>query len=108
MVDRAKPAEVLIEVEVAYLLPERQHVVAVSLPAGATVADALRAVAERPPFDALDLDAVPVGIFGDRVSRSRRLESRDRVEIYRPLNIDPREARRRRAARPSHPQESSD
>jgi hypothetical protein len=88
----------LIEVEVAYALRRDQHVVSLMLPAGATVADALRAVAAQPPFDQLDLEAVPVGIFGDRVARGRALEPGDRVEIYRPLVIDPREARRRRAA----------
>lgn len=87
-----------MKVEIAYALPERQYVVSVSLPAGATVADALRAVAGQTPFDALDLDSLPVGIFGDRVERSHRLEDRDRVEVYRPLAVDPREARRRRAA----------
>jgi hypothetical protein len=87
----------IIEVEVAYALARRQHVVPVALPAGATVADALRAVAARPPFDQLDLDIVPVGIFGDRVNRDRRLEQRDRVEIYRSLAVDPRQARRQRA-----------
>ena len=86
-----------VDVEVAYALPRQQHVVALTLPAGATVADALRAVAHRPPFDELDLDSMPVGIFGDRVARERRLEPHDRVEIYRPLELDPREARRRRA-----------
>ncbi len=88
-----------LELELVYALPDRQHVVALTLPAGATVADALRAVSGVAPFDALDLDAVPVGIFGDRVSRDRQLADGDRVEIYRPLAEDPREARRRRAAR---------
>lgn len=87
------------EVDVAYALPERQHVVGVRLPDGATVADALAAVAHRPPFSDLDLETVPVGIFGDRVERDRRLAPRDRVEIYRPLEVDPREARRRRAGK---------
>ncbi len=87
-----------IDVQVVYALADRQHAVAVELPAGATVADALAAVAAIPPFDGLDLETVPVGIFGDRVGREQRLEPHDRVEIYRPLLLDPREARRRRAA----------
>ena len=86
-----------ISIEVVYALPRRQHVVSLSLPAGATVADALAAVSARPPFDELDLEGMPVGIFGDRVERSRRLEPHDRLEIYRPLQVDPREARRQRA-----------
>lgn len=86
-----------IDVEVVYALPRRQHLVSLRLPARATVADALAAVAHQPPFDALDLQQVPVGVFGDRVSRERVLEQGDRVEVYRPLEVDPREARRRRA-----------
>jgi uncharacterized protein len=88
----------LLEIEVAYALPERSFVRRVSLPPGATVADALEAVRGQSPFDALDLNTVPVGIFGDRVERDCKLMRGDRVEIYRLLQIDPREARRRRAA----------
>lgn len=84
-------------IEVAYALAERQHLLTLTLAAGATVADALRVAAAHPPFDQLDLEAAAVGIFGDRVGRERTLEDGDRVEIYRPLRIDPREARRRRS-----------
>jgi len=87
-----------LTVEVSYALPQRQTVVSLVLPAGATVADALARVADRPPFADLDLAAVPVGVFGDRCERDRPLVQGDRVEIYRPLHMDPREARRRRVA----------
>ena len=86
-----------LEVEVVYALPARQHSVALRLPRGAPVADALAAVATQPPFSTLDLERIPVGVFGDRVARERPLEHGDRVELYRELLIDPREARRRRA-----------
>lgn len=86
-----------IDIEVVYALPAVQHRVRLSLPAGATVADALAAVAGRVPFDGVDVTTMPVGVFGDRVSGDRRLERGDRVELYRPLQIDPREARRQRA-----------
>ncbi|MEQ8861630.1 MAG: RnfH family protein [Pseudomonadales bacterium] len=86
-----------VEIDVVYARPERQHRIALVLAPGATVADALAAVAEHEAFSGLDLDAVPVGVFGDRVSRQRVLQSGDRLEIYRPLQVDPREARRRRA-----------
>jgi uncharacterized protein len=85
-----------LTVEVGYALPQRQTVVSLVLPAGATVADALARVADRPPLADLDLAAVPVGVFGDRCERDRPLLHGDRVEIYRPLHMDPREARRGR------------
>lgn len=85
-----------MRVQVAYALRQVQHLVEVELPEGATVDQALAAVAGRPPFDRLDLEHADVGVFGDRVPRERLLNPGDRVEIYRPLLIDPREARRRR------------
>jgi uncharacterized protein len=86
-----------IEIEVVYALPERQYVVALTLPSGATVADALAAVAHDAPFASLPLAEIPVGVFGEPVARSQLLNHGDRVELYRPLVIDPKEARRRRA-----------
>jgi len=87
-----------VHVEVVYALPEIQHRVHVELPPGSTVSAALAAVSRLPPFSNLDLDAVPVGVYGRTVAREQVLQHRDRVEIYRPLLIDPKEARRRRAA----------
>ncbi len=86
-----------MHVEVVYALPEEAHRVHLELVAGATVGEALEAVRRLPPFDALALDSMPVGVFGELVSSDRVLQEGDRVEIYRPLKMDPREARRRRA-----------
>jgi uncharacterized protein len=88
-----------LTVEVVYATSERQSLVSLALPAGATVGDALDAVAAHPPFDVLDLKEAPVGVFGDRCGRDRPLAEGDRVEVYRPLRVDPREARRWRASR---------
>lgn len=83
-----------IRVEVAYADPQRQFLRAVEVVAGATVADAIEAsgiLAELPGF-------VPVGlgIFGRRVDPDTHLRDGDRVELYRPLRIDPKQARRNR------------
>ncbi len=86
-----------MQVEVVYALPDRQSVVTLDLRDGATVADALAAVVDRPPFCELDLAAMPVGIHGELASRGTRLQAGDRVEIYRPLITGPMEAWRRRA-----------
>ena len=82
-----------------YALPGRADAVVVELPASATAADAVRAsgVLERhPEIDAEDLQ---LGIHGRTVAASTRLSDGDRVEIYRPLVVEAREARRRRAQR---------
>jgi len=64
---------------------------------GATVADALRLSGIGERFDNLDLSRI--GVFGRVVDPATPLRDGDRVEIYRPLRIDPKEARRRRAKR---------
>ncbi|TDJ29206.1 MAG: RnfH family protein [Gammaproteobacteria bacterium] len=86
-----------MKVEVVYALPGAQTVHRISLASGATVADALRAVSEIPPFAELLLEERPVGVFGERVDVDRLLLDGDRVEIYRKLAVDPKEARRLRA-----------
>jgi uncharacterized protein len=80
-----------IRVEVVRALPEAAQVVKLSLPAGSTVLDAV--VGAGLPAEG------SYGIFGRRVSAQARLREGDRVELYRPLFEDPKEARRRRARR---------
>jgi uncharacterized protein len=82
-----------LRVEVVYATGEQAEVAAVTLPAGATVEQAIAAsgMAAR---HAVDLNAV--GIFGRRVAPGTRLTDGDRVELYRPLLLDAREQRRRR------------
>lgn len=91
-----------LHVEVVYALPEEQHLIELNLPAGATVADVLSRVRTAPGFADVDLDRASVGIFGTVVAdRDQRLNEGDRVEIYRPLTVDPMTARRLRANRPA-------
>ncbi len=70
--------------------------VSLQLEPGATVADALRASGLQARYPALALETLPVGIWGVFCERDARLRDRDRVELYRPLRVDPMEARRRR------------
>lgn len=88
-----------MHVEVVYALPTRQYSVHLELADSATVATALAAIDRIAPFKDLDLESREVGVFGQRVSREHLLRPGDRVEIYRPLTVDPKEARRRRAMR---------
>jgi uncharacterized protein len=66
------------------------------LAARATVADALQAARQIWADPALATATLRVGIWGEECAQDRRLHDGDRVEIYRPLPHDPREARRRR------------
>ena len=89
-----------MRVEVAYALPDTQYVIELTLADGATVADALRKSKPQPGFVGLDLEQMRVGIYGSVVpDRNQRLEEGDRVEVYRPLTVDPMTARRLRANR---------
>jgi uncharacterized protein len=82
--------------EVAYARPDRQWVVAVALREGATAMDALRASRLVTLCPEIDPEHAVLGIFGKVVAADQRLRDGDRVEIYRPLAADPREARRAR------------
>jgi putative ubiquitin-RnfH superfamily antitoxin RatB of RatAB toxin-antitoxin module len=88
----------LIEVEVAYALPQTQTVVTLTVAAGTTVKDAIVQSGLAAQHPEVDWDAVTVGIFGERVSVSTVLNDHDRVEIYRPLIADPKQARHNRAS----------
>ena len=86
----------LLRVEVAYAEPARQFLRALELPRGSTVADAIAAsnVARECAIDAHVLD---VSIWSKGVDRLATLHDGDRVELLRPLKIDPKDARRKRA-----------
>ena len=86
-----------IAVEVVFALPEKQLLVPLTMPEGATVADAIDASALESGFPEFDLAQCAVGIWGQLAARDRVLVNGDRVELYRALQIDPREARRRLA-----------
>lgn len=87
-----------IEVEVAYAEPQRQFLRRITLPAGATVADAIAASGLETELR-IDVSKLAVGVWSKPVVRDAPLTSGDRVELYRPLTVDPKEARRRRANR---------
>jgi putative ubiquitin-RnfH superfamily antitoxin RatB of RatAB toxin-antitoxin module len=63
---------------------------------GATVDEALGASALASRHPGLDPGCMPLGIWGKPAARNDVLRDRDRVEVYRPLQVDPKEARRRR------------
>jgi uncharacterized protein len=86
-----------LQIEIAYAEPQRGIVKELRLPPGSCVADALRLAALDPDFSGVDLANSALGIFGRPVRRDHPLQAGDRIEIYRPLAADPKEARRARA-----------
>ena len=93
--------EAVIEIEVVYAAVERQVLVSVAVPVGATVRAAVLGSGVGKEFPELNLADCPVGIFGKVIvdPDSRLVEAGDRIEIYRPLLADPKEVRRLRAAK---------
>jgi len=94
-----------VNVAVCWAGPERQMLRALHLPAGACIADALAALhaeltREDPALaSSIDWQGATVGIHGAGRERSAELRDGDRIEIYRPLQRDPKEGRRQRAQR---------
>ncbi len=90
-----------IAIEVAYAEPDSLYLKALRLARGATVRDALANCDLAACYPALDLARATIGIHGRKVQRDQVLRDGDRVEVYRPLHMDPMQARRARARRRS-------
>jgi putative ubiquitin-RnfH superfamily antitoxin RatB of RatAB toxin-antitoxin module len=91
-------ADKLIEVSVVCALPDRQLTRLVQLQPGSTAATAVTSSGLQADFPEVDFDSAAIGIFGKIVVRNAVLKHGDRLEIYRPLNADPKESRRRRSS----------
>ncbi|MGH8030430.1 MAG: RnfH family protein [Arenimonas sp.] len=87
--------EATVDVEVVYALPDRAWSVRHVLPAPATVGQALQR--GLPDAPGLEVDPARLAIFGRAVGLDSPLHDGDRIELLRPLQVDPKEARRRRA-----------
>lgn len=88
-----------IGVEVCYALPGRQFLKVLRLQEGATLRQAVEKSHLLQEAPEIDLESARVGIYGKLKTLDTILRDHDRVEIYRPLIADPKEARRRRAGK---------
>lgn len=88
----------MIHVEVAYALPDEQFLETLEVNDSASVMDAIQQSGLLDRFPDLDQRDMSIGIFSKPVTLDTGLQDGDRIEIYRPLTIDPKEARRLRAA----------
>lgn len=96
--------EPLIAVEVAYATPERQLIVPLEVPLGTTALEAVQRSNIAAEFSEINIEKDPMGIFSKPLDGKGRPKpdeyemcAGDRVEIYRPLIIDPKAARLDRA-----------
>jgi len=86
-----------ITIEVAYAAARGQTVLQLEVKSGTTIGEAIKQSDILQQFPEIDLALNKVGIFGKLARTDTLLRDRDRVEIYRALIADPKEARRRRA-----------
>ncbi len=86
-------------VELVYALAEEQYVLTLQLTDGASIADALDLAKEDPLFARFPLGDLTTGVWGEVKPASYRLSTGDRLELYRPLKVDPMQARRNRVNR---------
>lgn len=103
---QSNPANALLEVEVVYASPDRQRLIGLRVPLGTTALEAVRRSGILEEFPEIDMGEASFGIFSrpldgrsNPAAEDYLLQPHDRVEIYRPLLIDPKQARLRRAAR---------
>ncbi|MDX1636005.1 MAG: RnfH family protein [Marinobacter sp.] len=88
-----------MKVEVAYATPEKQRIIALEVADGTTAVEAVRQSGITEVFPEIDPDSNDMGIFGKVIKSPAEhpLRDGDRVELYRPLKIDPKQARLNRA-----------
>ena len=88
----------LINIEVAYALPDKQPVISIQVEQGTTIEQAILLSGILEQFPQIDISKSKLGIFGKLKKADVVLREGDRVEIYRPLIADPKEVRKKRAA----------
>ncbi len=91
--------EQTITVEVVYAHTDNQLLLELRVTPGTTAREAITQSGILAHFPQIDPERQAIGIFGRAVKANAVLQAGDRVEIYRPLAVEPKEARRQRAAR---------
>ncbi len=88
-----------LRITVSYAMSDNGGEINLLLNRGATAREAIEASGILDTFTNINLDSCTIGIWGKVLPLDTPLRQSDRVEIYRPLNVDPKQARRRRAGR---------
>ena len=86
----------MLNIEIVYGLPDKQVLKTMRVAEGSTIRQAALQSGLEKEFLDLDLHSAKLGIFGKLTKDDTLLRDKDRMEVYRPLSIDPKEARRQR------------
>lgn len=86
-----------MKIGVVYALPSRQSWLSIDVPEGTTVKEAIEKSGILNQFPEIDLTTQKVGIFGKAAALDAVLEEGARIEIYRPITVDPKTVKRRAA-----------
>jgi uncharacterized protein len=89
----------LLQVYVCYATPEREFTHPMQVAPGTTIGQAIEQSGVLLAFPEINLVTQPVGIYAKKKTLDTELRERDRIEIYRPLLADPKDSRRKRAAK---------
>jgi hypothetical protein len=88
-----------LHIQVCYATDQREFLRAMQVEPGTTIGQAIERSGVLEEFPDINLTTAPVGIYAKKKTLDTVLRERDRIEIYRPLVADPKDSRRRRAAK---------
>jgi len=91
-----------IAVTVCYATAHQQEIIPLELPPRTNILQAIQQSGILDQYAEIDLAKNIIGVFGKLVNLDQVLQDEDRIEIYRPLRLNPMDARRSRAAREQH------
>ena len=83
-----------IDVQIIYVQPEQVWSKKLIMPRGATPIDLIKKSGFLEAFAELTLEELHYGVYSQRVDQHYLMNNFDRLEIYRPLNVDPKTVRR--------------
>ena len=86
-----------ISVELVYIKPAQQTIMKLEVPSGSIIETVIKQSGLLKQNPEIDLSVNKVGIFSKVAELNHALNNGDRIEVYRSLQADPKEARRQRA-----------
>jgi putative ubiquitin-RnfH superfamily antitoxin RatB of RatAB toxin-antitoxin module len=92
-------AEAMLGIDVCYAVPAQVFLQPMRVAPGTTIGQAIEQSGVLQAFPEINLVTQPVGIYGKKTTLDTVLRERDRIEIYRGLVADPKDSRRKRAAK---------